>query len=240
MVDADVFDTPGSFVTLELAASDTADTQLDLVRLALDGIFLFGEGLCAPLAIDLAVACCEPETLYPLSDSEPETPFLLLCRRPLPPGVGVEPAWVDQRMETVDELSSVTVQKWLSGLLEQGCPGGDVVCWSELGVRATRVRLPPHFDRLRDNTLHVRLRGGRADYPVERDEDGLWVSGPRRPTTLNAPLEIRVKNEAGLLTFALSIYWSVWADKHGPGREMIDTALARMRDREWSLPGRED
>ncbi len=237
-IDARLRSFPGAEHRLQLLALEELTTEIELARLGLDAVFVFAGGLCEPLSADLALCCCDSLTGYPLSDSAPSRPFWMLRCRDLPRGVQIRPAWEDEELDVTDKLTLDAVLAWLGRAINQDCPGDQTVGWREVLFRAARVRLPIGKD-ISGDTLPLRDGAGVIEHPVERRDDGLWVSGPIWPRTLSAPIELSLTNETGLLTFDVRCNWSVWADEDAPGFPEILLALDKVRGLGWERPCRD-
>ncbi|MDX6389915.1 MAG: hypothetical protein QOJ73_978 [Streptosporangiaceae bacterium] len=129
---------------------------------------------------------------------------------------------------------------WLGAtLVQQECPHPDTrPGWRQLLVEAVRARLPEGTSDGADSDgdeLPVAYRAGVIRYPVERARDGLWVSGPLATNFDTAPFEVRIVNEAGVLSLDLSLNWSPWMDTDGAGRPDIEAAVDRLSALGWDV-----
>jgi len=225
---------PGRTVRLKLLTAEEIETQADLARVAIDAVFCFADGLCEPFSAELWLACCDTVLDDPLSEPEPFRQFWLLRQEALPPGVTIRPSWENEEITTTARLTVETVAEWAEAALRAcDCNEDAHGCWRELAFPAVRVLLPAGLDvpaaglPLGDGT-------GEIIHPVERRGSDIYASGPNFPSTLNAPLEIAVSNEAGLLTFVLMLHWSILAEPDSPGYAHVERALARLREQGWA------
>jgi hypothetical protein len=235
-IDARLRTFPGAQQRLEFLAPEEIASEIEFARLALDAVFHFAASTWEPLSVDLWLSCSDADTGYPRNDSVPPRPFWLLSARELPLGVQVRPAWEDEQVDVADELTPNAILAWLGQALDQECAERQTVGWRELLFRAARVRLPVAPDALADDILLLGDGAGIIEHPAERRHGGLWVSGPLPPMTLRAPVELVVRNEAGLLTLEVSSNWSVWADEGEPGYDEIACALERVHQLGWESP----
>jgi hypothetical protein len=217
---------------LRLLAS-TSDPA-ELAHLAIGAVFRFAVGLGEPLSAALWLACCDAETGLPSADGEPDRPFRVLRRAELPPGVDVRPLWEGEQVETAGTLTEESLGRWATAALAADCGAdGDLhACWQELALPVFRVRLPRIVDAS-SRGIRVAQGAGELVHPVEAREDGLHVSGPMPPRTLDAPIGVKIVNQAGLLTFDVALRWSLWAGPDAPGRADVDAALERLHALGW-------
>jgi hypothetical protein len=229
-------DFPGKQVRLERIAPEGMRSQVDLARLAADALFLFADGIYEPVSMDLQVACCDPETGYPEAASEPHRRFWLFRLRNLPAGVEIRPAWTSEELVTVDRLDTAAILDCLEAPLRQDCnaAGEEYVGWQEMLFRTARVRLPDPLRILGGNSLVVRYGRGSIEHPIERCGDARWVWGPLARKTLGAPIELKLGNEAGLLTFDIWLLWSLWSDEDGEGWKDVQRALGKLSNLGWT------
>jgi hypothetical protein len=229
-----IHDFPGKQIQLQYLAPNEIETQLDLAKLALDQVFLLSENLFEPLSVDLWLTYCDPELNdYPLSEPTPPHPFWLLQHRNLPLGVEVTPAWEREIITVGDTLSQTPILDWIAVAFEQSCSGETEYSlgWQELLFRTTRARLP--VQDMTGTTLCVSQGYGQIEYPVEHDKDSFWISGPRTNKTLTPPIDVRITNEAGLLTLELGLHWSLWTEPSEAGYFKVEQAIERLLAQAW-------
>jgi hypothetical protein len=147
---------------------------------------------------------------------KPDRPFWLRRQEELPPGVEVRPTWKKQEIATIRRLTLATILEWAEMALgASGCNADAQICWQELAFSSFRVRLPDNID-VPPGGLHLKQGAGAMRHPVERRDGEIHVFGPIA-TTLNAPLEVAVRNESGLLTFDLMLHWSILSEPGSQG-----------------------
>src|SRR5262249_48549619 len=211
MSDIVIHDFPGKQVRVEQINVKEKQSQEDLARSAVEALFLFAGRICEPVSMDLQVAYCDLETGCTMGDPTPHQPFWLFRRRDLSPRLEIRPAWNNEEVVTVDILRSASILESLKQPLGQNCNReGCEAGWQEMLFRANCVRLPASMQTLAEETLVVRYGRGTIEHPVERRGDGLWVCGPLARKTPTAPIELKLSNDAGLLTFDIWLLWSLW------------------------------
>jgi hypothetical protein len=228
-------DFPGKQIQLERIAPEGMRSPADLARLAADALFLFAEGICEPLAMDLQVACCDPAIGYPIGEAALPRPYWLFHRRDLPHDVELRPAWTAEEFVAVKDLDAASILDCLEGPLAQHCDGGSggQAHWQEMLFRAACVRLPLPAHAVAENSLTVRYGRGRVEHPIERRGDTVWVCGPLARKTLTAPMELSLSNEGGLLTFNIWLLWSLWIEEQNEGWAQVKHALDRLSEEGW-------
>lgn len=227
-------------VRAELVAPDDVDDQLTLAAMAVDALFALGDGLFEPLSVDAELACCDAETGYPLDEPRPAEPFHQLRRASLPEMVMIREVWSETRVEQRERFDRDEILDWLGVILaEQECPQPDTrPGWTQLLVEAVRARLPEGTSDGADSDgdkLPVAYGAGVIRYPVERTAGALWVVGPLSTNYDTAPFEVRIVNEAGVLSLDLSLNWSPWIDTDGAGRPDVEAAVGRLLALGWDV-----
>lgn len=235
MMDLRILDYPGWGLRLKWLAPDEVASQIELARLALDAVFLFAEGLCEPLTVSLTLVCCEAEAGYTLSQPAPPHPFWTLRQSDLPPGLEIEPTRNDERVAVADKLTPESILAYTRTALEQDCEGDARVGWEEFRFDASRARLPFPADAVAGDTMLVGYGAGVIEHALEHRNDALWVAGPLSGKAMTAPITMRVNREVSLLTFNISVYWSVWGEEGAAGRADFDRAVGRLLDNGWNL-----
>ncbi|MCU1287452.1 MAG: hypothetical protein JWO13_3802 [Acidobacteriales bacterium] len=222
-------------VRAEFVAPDDVDDQLALAAMAVDALFALGEGLFEPLSVDTELACCDAETGYPLDQPRAAAPFHQLRLVSLPETVVIREVWNGTRVEQRERLDRDQILDWLRAILaEQECPQPDTIPgWRQLLVETVRARLPEGTSD--GDELPVTYGAGMIRYPVERAADALWVAGPLATHHDTAPFEVRIVNEAGVLSLDLSLNWSLWIDTDGAGRPDIEAAVGRLSALGWDV-----
>lgn len=220
---------------LQLVAPDELTEQEQFAGLAVDALFAFAGDFCAPLGVALWCACCDAYTGYPVSGTAPAAPYWVCRQRGAPLGPRARAVWTNERVSEVDRLDGAAVRELVREGLGQECgSGGLVTGWREISVVASAVRLPPSIVSAASSFIRIAAGAGTIDHPVDRREGAIWVAGPLPHKTLVPPVELRVMNEAGLLTFDASVYWSIWATEDAPGATDLAAAVERVITRGWS------
>ncbi|TWF77380.1 hypothetical protein FHX44_113289 [Pseudonocardia hierapolitana] len=222
----------------ELTAPDDGDDQLALATMAFDALAAVGQDLFEPLAVNVEIVCCDSELRIPLDEPRPAAPFHQLRLRSIPDTVQVPKVWTELVVSRCERLDRDAVLGWFGALLaEQGCVrSGSTTGWSEMLVEAVRARLPGAATALVDgNELPVSHGAGLVHYPVERLGNGLWVAGPLATSHDTAPFEVRIVNEAGVLSMDWSLNWSPWIVADGAGRPDVEAALRRLSALGWNV-----
>jgi hypothetical protein len=92
------------------------------------------------------------------------------------------------------------------------------------------------LDSAWENVDHFTIQDGvrTLQIPIEKRQDGLWVSGPRPGLLLNAPIHYLVENEDGWLRARIWISWSVlWTASGTPGQQALECVLRTMVAQGW-------
>jgi hypothetical protein len=71
---------------------------------------------------------------------------------------------------------------------------------------------------------------------VDTVDGEAWVAGPRPPNIPWSPVEVSVRNEAGLLTLVVSTAWSLWT-RSGAGSQDLGAVEDRLRAAGWTGVG---
>jgi len=211
--------------------------ELGFGAMAVEALFALAAGLFEPLAVDAALACCDDETGYPLSEPQPAAPFHQLRRDLVPADVDVEPIWIGARVERCPTLDRDALLEWLGRILDRQClepgmrPG-----WVQLAVGAVALPLTGVVADPGGDMLTVHLGGGVLRLPLERQADGVVrVYAPSVSRLDIVPFELTLSNEAGALRLNLMISWSPWIEPDGAGREQIRAAVDRLTGLGWDV-----
>lgn len=228
-------------VHAELVASvDVADQQVHAAA-ALDALSAIGDGLFEPLALNVALSCCDPEFGFPLDEPRLAGRFHQLRLASLPDAVRVPRIWDELRVSERERIDAATVLGWFGTILaEQECPDPDTtICWTDLIVEAVRARLPERISNgvvdSGSDELPVSYGAGTIRYPVERSADALWVAGPLARNSDTAPFEVTIVNEGGALSLDWTQAWSPWIERDGAGRPDIEIAVRRLSALGWDI-----
>jgi hypothetical protein len=227
-LDGHVFKFPGRSFRYwnAIAESDTSGfaTALD----ALDVLRADWE----PLSAEAVVTCVDPEGA---EEDEPARPHWLLSRAALPPNVIVASLMVDPIQTQAQHLSRPTLERWLSGALADcGCqkPGWRPE-WSQLRFAASRTRVGPHNWRGNQDVVRLRTDAGILTAPLERDEQGTWISGPRNPAFDQPALGVDILQRWGTLTFDINVNFSYWLDDSEPAAVQLKAVRTRLEALGW-------
>ena len=134
-----------------------------------------------------------------------------LCEVDVPAHVVVG-AWIEEPSkhseETVPQLTPHALANWLARAHTQPLPEGYVPVLHRLYMYYTRA----HLLEYEQPYTELAWRGERHVVPVEKREDGLWVSGPMRDTMIDPPIKMDLTNFHGRLGLDISVYWSPWVE----------------------------
>lgn len=222
-------------LTLEQVAPGEEDDPSAFAALAVDAVERMA-GLLRPLAVEVTFACADRVSTYPRANPTPPRRVLLLVPEDLPDGVEPGSVYTDALRQVVPELDRATVLGAVDGGLDQACPGGDdlMTTWVDLLVTATEVRLPDATTARLGGAGELTLAAGAGTVtaPVAARDGVAWVAGPRPARATQAPVEVAVRNEAGLLTLTVATRWSLWA-WDGAGAEDLRAVEAGLRAAGW-------
>jgi hypothetical protein len=240
MTDVRIRDKARGHTFAELVAPGGINDQLVYAEVAVDALFALGEGLFEPLAVNVEFACCDTEFNYPLIEPQPAAPFQQLRLAASPDAVEIPEIWEGQVVARSERLDRAAVLDWFATLLaEQQCPQPDTrTGWTEMIVDAVRARLPEATSRRVDSDsaeLPVFYGSWEIRYPVERLGDAFWAAGPLAWNSDTAPFEVRITNEAGVLSLDWSRNWSPWIEANGAGRPDVEAVVQRLSALGWEV-----
>jgi len=140
---------------------------------------------------------------------------------------------VPDTLVTVDAVDLAAVQRFLRGASSQIGRDGVFSCPMHVGLTPARVRL---FDPVAPEVRELVLgrKEGPAAVPVERLNDGLWLSGPRSGF-ITAPVEARLRIDVYQLDLVIDVHWSPWSEEDRPGTRAIGAAVARVAATGWEV-----
>jgi len=224
----------------EIEAPEGVDDQREFAAMAVGGLFSLADGLFEPLAVNVEIACCDPEFGLPLADPQPAVRFRQLRVAAPPETIEIPDIWNDLVVDRTERLDRAVVMDWLGALLAdpQCQEGGARTGWVELIVEALRARLPEETGRgvVSGGTELVIPEGpGEIRYPVERRGEAFWAAGPLATRSDTSPFGVRIVNEGGALSLDWSRNWSPWIDADGAGRPDVDAAIGRLAARGWDV-----
>lgn len=225
-------------VSAELVAPD-GEGQLALAAIALDALGAVADGIFEPLAMNVALACCDPESGFPLSEPLPVARFHQLRLASVPETIRIPRIWKDLHVGERERLDPAGILAWFGTLLtEQECSDPDTtIGWTDLIVESVRARLPEAISEGVGSAdeLPVSYGVGVIGYPVERFGDALWVAGPLDRNSDTSPFEVEIVNEGGVLTLDWTLAWSPWIEEDGAGRPDVEAAIRRLSALGWDV-----
>lgn len=226
-------------VSAEFVAPDDVEGQQALAAIAMEALATVADGIFEPLAINVALACCDPESGYPFSEPLPASRFHQLRLASLPDGIRIPRIWKELQVSERERLDPATVLAWIGTLLaEQGCPDPDTtIGWTDLIVEAVRARIPEAISKGVGSAdeLPVSYGVGVIRYPVERFGDALWVAGPLDRNSDTSPFEVAIVNEGRVLSLDWTLAWSPWIEEEGLGRPDVEAAIRRLAAMGWDV-----
>ena len=190
-----------------------------------------------PLAVTLAMAarsprefpCIERDIPVPISDWH-------LLEMDVPAHVTItkwaELKWANPSHyseKEVPELTLPALADWLARANAQQLPEGYIPVLYTLEMHYARARL------LEYQEPYAQLAWGSETraIPVEKQEDGLWVSGPMREARIKPPIEITLTNDDGRLDLYIPVYWSPWIAAGFAEAELLRTCLHKLEKQGW-------
>lgn len=226
-------------VSAEFVAPDDVEGQQALAAIAMEALATVADGIFEPLAINVALACCDPESGYPFSEPLPASRFHQLRLASLPDGIRIPRIWKELQVSERERLDPATVLAWIGTLLaEQECPDPDTtIGWTDLIVEAVRARIPEAISKGVGSAdeLPVSYGVGVIRYPVERFGDALWVAGPLDRNSDTSPFEVAIVNEGRVLSLDWTLAWSPWIEEEGLGRPDVEAAIRRLAAMGWDV-----
>jgi hypothetical protein len=228
----------------EFDAPDDIDDELGYAELAVEALFSLADGLFEPLAVNVALVCCNAEFGHPLDHPQPSVPFHQLRPATVPETVGIPDLWNGLVVDRTERIDRAAVLDWFVTLLaDRQCPQPDTTTgWSELIVAAVRARLPEATGRGVERGGHelpVSEGAGVIRYPVERVGDVLWVAGPLAGNSDTTPFRVRIVNDAGSMTLEWWQNWSPWIEEDAAGRPAVEAAVRRLSALGWDVASAE-
>jgi hypothetical protein len=143
-------------------------------------------------------------------------------------------AWVEEfgrhREETVSQLTLQALADWLARANTQQLVEGYVPVLHILHMYHTRARLLEY----EQSSAQLAWYGSEMyTIPVEKREDGLWVSGPMRDTMIEPPIKIKLVNFDGRLGLHISVHWSPWVEAGSAEAELLKRCLHELEKQGW-------
>jgi hypothetical protein len=230
---------PGKQLTFELELESLPASQQETARSAVEGLELFCQDFVTPLSADLALSYCDTEFSFSVDEPAPEQPFWFLKSEAAPADAALTPAWLNSSEQSVPALTPQTILEWIVGTMAQNPPTFEtanqtlVIGWTELLIRATRVRLPRSSDVATADSVELIYGADTIRYPIERIASESFVSGPLHPKSVTAPIDLRIESQTGVLKLTISMHWSLWTDPDQRGWSDIRDAVQRLQSHGW-------
>ncbi|AEI68397.1 hypothetical protein LILAB_32580 [Corallococcus macrosporus] len=199
---------------------------------ALDAVDVLRACGWEPLSAETVLTCVTPESA---EDVSPARPHWLLARAEVPPGTIVQATRLEPVHARAERLSRPTLEGWLSSALADcGCTERDGKPeWRELRFDACRAWSGPRDWRGAQDVVRLRTDEGLLTVPLERDEQGTWLSGPRAPVSDQPPLTVLILQRWETLTLGISVNYSYWLQDGEPAAVRFKAALARLEELGW-------
>ena len=131
--------------------------------------------------------------------------------------------------EAIPELTPQVLADWLARAHAQQLPEERIPILYRLHMYFTRAHL------LEYQEPSAELAWGPKTYtiPVEKREDGLWVSGPMSYTIINPPITVTLYKPEGRLGLSICAYWSPWVETGSAEAELLRTCLLELEKHGW-------
>jgi hypothetical protein len=131
--------------------------------------------------------------------------------------------------ETRRGLTPQTLADWLTRAYAQQLPEGYTLVLDRLQMYFTRARLLEY----QESSAELALGSQMYTIPVEKREDGLWVSGPIPYTIINPPIKVTLYNSSGRLVLEICVGWSPWVETGSAEAELLRTCLHELENQGW-------
>ncbi len=159
-------------------------------------------------------------------------------------------AWIKTRQpskkseEAIPGITTQALEDWLARAHAQQLSEEYVADLRALKVRSTRARLLEH----QEPSAELALDQQTFVLPIEKREDGLWVSGPLLETTMSPPIEIELRSSnrgyisleedqtPGSIHLILRIFvhWSPWIETGSAEAELLTACLHELENQGWN------
>ena len=192
-----------------------------------------------PLSVDLTMAARSPRE-FPFIERNIPVPVRNwhLLEVDVPAHVAItkwaELKWANPSHyseEEIPELTLLALADWLAHAHAQQLPEGYIPVLDTLKMHYARARL------LEYQEPYAQMAWGSETHaiPVEKREDGLWVSGPMREAMIkHPPIEITLTNYDGRLDLYIPVYWSLWIETGSAEAELLRTCLRELEKQGWN------
>jgi hypothetical protein len=131
--------------------------------------------------------------------------------------------------EAIPELTPQALADWLARAHTQQLPEGYVPVLYTLEIHYTRARLLEY----QKPSVELALSSTAYTVPVEKREDGLWVSGPMQDAMINPPIEITLVNFHGRLGLKICVGWSPWIETGSEEAALLTACLHEIENQGW-------
>jgi hypothetical protein len=127
-------------------------------------------------------------------------------------------------------LTPQALADWLARANTQQLVEGYVPVLHILHMYYTRARLLEY----EQSSAELAWYGSKMyTIPVEKREDGLWVSGPMRDTMIDPPIKIELVNFDGMLGLNIYVCWSPWVETGSAEAELWRICLRELEKQGW-------
>lgn len=199
---------------------------------ALDAIDVLRTCGWEPLSAEAVLTCVTPEST---EDVGPAKSHWLRARAAVPPDLILQAMWINPIRARAERLCRPTLEGWLAGsLADCGCEERDGKPeWRELRFDACRAWSGPRDWRGTQDVVRLRTDAGVLTVPLERDEHGTWLSGPRDPAFDQPPLAVLILQRWETFTLGIAVNYSYWLEDGEPAAVRLKAALARLNALGW-------
>ena len=197
--------------------------------------------LMRPITLDVYLDGLE-RAMFSDESLQPPRPYFRLEEKQTQPWI--EKSKPDPEIETtyVEELTSPTIRAWLSEIIAQGQdPSPEyILVINGLHVRCARTKVldAEKWKEKRMFPLEDWLRESHA-VPLEKREDGLWVSGPTTdPWVMYPALSLNGYGYSyypGGFMCDLPIMWSWWYERGHAEHAALEQILRELVQKGWRL-----
>jgi len=127
------------------------------------------------------------------------------------------------------QLTPQALADWVARAYTQQLPEGYYPLLDSLHLYFTRARL------LEYQEPSAELVWSQQTYaiPVEKREDGLWVSGPLPYTTINPPITVTLQKIEKRVALKVCVGWSPWVEAGAAEAELLKTCLHELEKHGW-------
>lgn len=227
-LDGHVLKYPGHRISLRNYVDEGDESGLNA---ALDTVDLF-RAEWEPLSAEAVLTCLNSAKG---TEHRPEKAHWHIHCHGLSPDIVIASRRIDPIQEQTANLSRAKLESWLkNALFSCGCEGPEhQAAWRQIYFGACRVRIGPPEWRAGRNELHLRTDAGILTAPLERDEHGTWLSGPRRPAFDQPALELSLLQRWGELTLDLNVHYSFWLEERETAGAGLEALLGRLEEQGW-------